>query len=102
MLNLKTYIMKKVNRRKKSLSEDIAKVAIIFQSRKWAKMIVDSIPDLEYDDYLRNYKAIWNIVLPASSLLLMRKYATSDLEKTFLACMSAGIARAINERARRD
>lgn len=95
MLNIKNFIMKK-----RTISEDIAKIVIISKAPEWAKMIVDAIPNLKYDDYLKNYRAIWSIALPASTFLVMRKYVKGELGKTFTAHMSAGIARAINSRAK--
>lgn len=86
--------------KKRPISEDIAKIVIISKAPDWAKMIVDAIPDLTYDNYLKNYKAIWNIALPASALLVIHRYVQSGLGKTFIVNMSAGIARAINDRAK--
>lgn len=85
---------------RRSVSEDLAKIFLISEVPKLAKLLVDAIPDLTYERYMKDYKTIWNIALPAASFAILRKYADSELEKTFTVQMSAGISRAINERAK--
>jgi len=86
---------------RRSVSEDLAKIFLISEAPKLAKLLVDAIPDLTYERYMKDYKTIWNIALPVASFAILRKYADSELEKTFTVQMSAGISRAINERAKK-
>lgn len=86
---------------RRSVSENLAKIFLISEVPKLAKLLVDAIPDLTYERYMKDYKTIWNIALPAASFVILRKSADSELEKTFTVQMSAGISRAINERAKK-
>lgn len=94
---------KSQNPKRRSLSDNIAKIALVEQAPKLAKLIVEAIPDLTYEKYIKNYRKLWNIALPASSLALLRKFSDSDNEllKTFIVNMSAQIRREINERAKK-
>lgn len=84
---------------RKSLSENLAKVFIIHGVPELVKILIDAIPDLTYERYIKDYKTIWNTALPATSLAILQKYAGSELEKTFTVQLAAGINRALNERA---
>lgn len=72
---------------------------LVSQAPRLAKMLVDLIPDLTYERYIKDYKSIWNVAFPATSLAILRKYEGSELGKTFMVQMSAAINRAINDRA---
>jgi len=86
---------------RKSVSENLAKVFLIHSVPELAEILINAIPDLTYERYLKDYKAIWNIALPAASFAILRKYAGSELERTFTVQMAYGIRRAINKRAER-
>ena len=81
------------------MGEDLFEVLLVSQAPRLAKMLVDSIPDLTYERYIKDQKSIWNVAFPATSLAILRKYEGSELGKTFMVQMSAAINNAINERS---
>jgi len=87
------------NKSRQSISGDLFEVLLVSQAPRLAKMLVDSIPDLTYERYIKDHKSIWNVAFPATSLAILRKYEGSELGKTFMVQMSAAINRAINDRA---
>jgi|GEM_PF-6891292 len=94
--------MKNPSKNNRTLAEDLAKVYIIFKVPELAELLVNAIPGLTYDRYIKDYRAIWNLALPATALTILRKYAGSELERTFAVQMAARISTAINNRAKKS
>lgn len=81
-----------------SLGKTMGHMYIATQARELADLIVSAIPDLTYERYVKEYKTIWKIALPATALVVIHKFANGGMSKHFVASLSAAIGRAINER----